>query len=79
MVSEEIPASQDTAIEEKTAEGQPLEVDAAASGTTEASPAETTSSAVEPVTEGEQEEESDPRTHRFECRSCGYVYDPEEG
>ncbi len=23
--------------------------------------------------------ESDPRTHRFECRSCGYVYDPEEG
>ena len=35
---------------------------------------------MEPVTEGEQEEEeSDPRTHRFECRSCGYVYDPEEG
>ena len=23
--------------------------------------------------------ESDPRTHRFECRSCGYVYDPERG
>ena len=23
--------------------------------------------------------ESDPRTHRFECRSCGFVYDPEEG
>ena len=23
--------------------------------------------------------ESDPRTHRFECRSCGYVYDPDEG
>ena len=22
---------------------------------------------------------SDPRTHRFECRSCGYVYDPDEG
>ena len=22
---------------------------------------------------------SDPRTHRFECRSCGYVYDPAEG
>jgi len=21
----------------------------------------------------------DPRTHRFECRSCGFVYDPEEG
>ena len=24
-------------------------------------------------------EESDPRTHHFECRSCGYVYDPDEG
>ena len=23
--------------------------------------------------------ETDPRTHRFECRSCGYVYDPGEG
>lgn len=22
---------------------------------------------------------ADPRTHRFECRSCGYVYDPGEG
>ena len=26
-----------------------------------------------------EKEASDPRTHRFECRSCGYVYDPEEG
>jgi rubredoxin len=24
-------------------------------------------------------EASDPATHRFECRSCGYVYDPDEG
>jgi rubredoxin len=23
--------------------------------------------------------ESDPATHRFECRSCGFVYDPDEG
>ena len=23
--------------------------------------------------------DTDPRTHRFECRSCGYVYDPDEG
>ena len=29
--------------------------------------------------EVEQSAESDPRTHRFECRSCGYVYDPAEG
>ena len=28
---------------------------------------------------GAAEPESDPRTHRFECRSCGYVYDPDEG
>lgn len=21
----------------------------------------------------------DPETHRFECRSCGFVYDPDEG
>ena len=24
-------------------------------------------------------EASDPATHRFECRSCGFVYDPAEG
>ena len=24
-------------------------------------------------------EESDPRTHRYECLSCGFVYDPDEG
>ncbi|MCT0217747.1 rubredoxin [Synechococcus sp. CS-1329] len=24
-------------------------------------------------------EPSDPDTHRYECRSCGFVYDPEEG
>jgi rubredoxin len=23
--------------------------------------------------------EDDPASHRFECRSCGYVYDPAEG
>ena len=34
-----------------------------------------------PETPAEQTlaEASDPRTHRFECRSCGYVYDPDEG
>ena len=29
--------------------------------------------------EVDESAESDPRTHRFECRSCGYVYDPAEG
>ena len=28
---------------------------------------------------GVEEQPTDPRTHRFECRSCGYVYDPDEG
>ena len=36
-----------------------------------------TAEAVEPAVEPAPE--SDPRTHRFECRSCGYVYDPDEG
>ena len=50
---------------------------------TEASDAEAASDA---ETAGDDEaspsadnETSDPRTHRFECRSCGYVYDPNEG
>ena len=39
-------------------------------------PVETTEVVATPV---ETAPESDPRTHRFECRSCGYVYDPDEG
>ena len=35
--------------------------------------------AEQPVAAVETAPESDPRTHRFECRSCGYVYDPDEG
>ena len=29
--------------------------------------------------EAASEQDSDPRTHRFDCRSCGYVYGPAEG
>ncbi|MEB3335650.1 MAG: rubredoxin [Cyanobacteriota bacterium] len=29
--------------------------------------------------EGEAPAEEDTSSHRFECRSCGYVYDPAEG
>ena len=36
-----------------------------------------TTGAIEPAVNTAPE--SDPRTHRFECRSCGYVYEPEEG
>ena len=33
----------------------------------------------EPGAEGDAGPADDPATHRFECRSCGYVYDPGEG
>lgn len=83
MVSEEIQASQDTAIEESTAKGQALKGShndsAVASESAEDIAIDTSSSEGEAVTEDVQDEASDPRTHRFECRSCGYVYDPEEG
>jgi rubredoxin len=38
-------------------------------------PAETTAEASPAATEPQD----DPAEHRFECRSCGYVYDPAEG
>ena len=48
-------------------------------GTTpEAAPAEGTVSA-EDEAEAAAEAEEDTSNHRFECRSCGYVYDPAEG
>nr|WP_259702744.1 MULTISPECIES: rubredoxin [unclassified Synechococcus] len=34
-----------------------------------------TAPAIEPVTAPA----TDPASHRFECRSCGFVYDPDEG
>jgi rubredoxin len=32
-----------------------------------------------PDAAAEVDPDSDPDSHRFECRSCGYVYDPAEG
>jgi len=32
-----------------------------------------------PTAEATTAPASDPATHRFECRSCGFVYDPAEG
>ena len=50
---------------------------------TEASEAEATidaeAASEEEASASADNETSDPRTHRFECRSCGYVYDPNEG
>ena len=43
----------------------------------EAASIETAPIAVKADAAGEEEEDLD--SHRFECRSCGYVYDPGEG
>ena len=43
------------------------------------SEAEAQSEVAQETSEQTLAEASDPRTHRFECRSCGYVYDPDEG
>ena len=49
----------------------------------QSSVAETVEAPVEPASvekaSAVEVEESDPRTHRYECRSCGFVYDPDEG
>jgi rubredoxin len=42
----------------------------------EAAPGATTESTTESITESPID---DPADHRFECLSCGFVYDPEEG
>ncbi|MEB3276374.1 MAG: rubredoxin, partial [Cyanobacteriota bacterium] len=36
-------------------------------------------SPAEPFGEAAAQDDDDLDSHRFECRSCGYVYDPGEG
>ena len=43
----------------------------------EAPPTEPEAASEAPATDGKPVD--DPDTHRFECRSCGFVYDPDEG
>ncbi len=70
-MSDEIQAPQDPAIQ----------------NTTDSEPKSSETTSDEVVTELKvrapektlAEQASDPLTHRFECRSCGFVYDPEEG
>ena len=70
-MSDEIQAPQDPAIQ----------------NTTDSEPKSSETTSNEVVTELKvrapektlAEQASDPLTHRFECRSCGFVYDPEEG
>ena len=48
---------------------------------TDGSSAETTATATvpDPDPDPTQDPASDPANNRFECRSCGFVYDPAEG
>ena len=68
----EVPAEVPAEVAPPAEELIPAEAsEAEAAGEAEASAEEASASA--------DNETSDPRTHRFECRSCGYVYDPNEG
>ncbi|WP_411868575.1 rubredoxin [Vulcanococcus limneticus] len=68
--TEASPAEADTA-ELSPAPAAPEQAES--SGGPEA-PAAATEPSAEPAAAG-----SDPDTHRFECRSCGFVFDPSEG
>ena len=69
-MTDEIPGSEQAGLPPNQAEVQ-------ASAEDQPTAVESAESPVEGGTEAEPS--SDPRTHRFECRSCGYVYDPAEG
>lgn len=60
--------SNDTQTDLTSADSAPVE---------QATPIETADTGAAEVVEVAQEE--DLGSHRFECRSCGYVYDPGEG
>ena len=68
VVVDRVDSPSNTAVSDEQQSVQPVEATEAVEPATET---------VEPAIETASE--SDPRTHRFECRSCGYVYDPDEG
>ncbi|MEB3265420.1 MAG: rubredoxin [Cyanobacteriota bacterium] len=45
----------------------------------EPAPAPAAAKSEAPAGSGPEPTNDDPADHRFECRSCGYVYDPAEG
>ena len=57
----------------------PAEVEPLAKELTPAEAIEAEAASEDEASASADNETSDPRTHRFECRSCGYVYDPNEG
>ena len=70
MVTDEIAGSEQAGLPPNQAEAPPSAED-------QPVPVESAESSAEGGSHAEPS--SDPRTHRFECRSCGYVYDPAEG
>ena len=78
MSNELQPVEQSSVAETVEASVEPSSAETAP-GETSTSEAATSETATDDQAPADQAEESDPRTHRFECRSCGFVYDPEEG
>ena len=78
MSNELQPVEQSSVAETVEASVEPSSAETAP-GETSTSETVTSETATDDQAPAEQAEESDPRTHRFECRSCGFVYDPEEG
>jgi len=81
-----VEATVEVTVEQAESSG-PTETHAPVSASAEAdvasSPASTgpaiTPTEAAPSAEASTAPASDPATHRFECRSCGFVYDPAEG
>ena len=78
MSNELQPVEQSSVAETVEASVEPSSAETA-TGETSTSETATSETATDDQAPADQAEESDPRTHRFECRSCGFVYDPEEG
>ena len=72
MVSDETQPPQDPAIEADSDLEQPIAKIEVAQETSDEPKARAPEKTL-------AEQATDPLTHRFECRSCGFVYDPEEG
>ena len=72
MVSDETQPPQDPAIEADSDLEQPIAKIEVAEKTSDEPKARSPEKTL-------AEQATDPLTHRFECRSCGFVYDPEEG
>jgi rubredoxin len=73
-----IPVTDETTSDTAGDPGQSPQPEAAQPGTSDVPPtAREGDEAQAPPDSGEPED--DPASHRFECRSCGYVYDPAEG